>query len=139
MDKMDHLLKHLPRPEPAADLAMRVRATVRRRHVRRVWFRHVASVTFGLSGLFLSIPDLTRFMKPMSASGVPWLAQSLGLFQTEASASLTGLWNGFSVWQAALQSALILPLCIGLVLMTLGLFLGLDRSIFQSPLNFNER
>jgi hypothetical protein len=78
-------------------------------------------------------------MKPMSASGVPWLAQSLGLFQTEASASLTGLWNGFSVWQAALQSVLILPLCIGLVLMTLGLFLGLDRSIFQSPLNFNER
>ena len=135
MDKIERLLKHLPRPVPATDLAMRVRITVHRRHIRRVWFHRAISLTFGLSGLMLALPGFSMFFTVLGAPGIPWLMQSLDFLQMEAPASALRLWNGMFSWQFSLQSSLIVSLWIGIILMMLGLFFGVDRRVFlDSPL-----
>jgi hypothetical protein len=139
MDKIDRLLKHLPRPEPASDLSMRIRATVRRRHIRRVFLRQAVATIFGLSGLYFAFPGFAGFLEQLGAGGLPWLMQSLNLFSTDEAPLLLNLWNGMFAWQSSVQSALIVSFWVGIILLTLGLFLGLDRRIFQPPLNFYER
>ncbi len=134
MDKMERSLKHLPRPVPAADLAARVRIAVHRRHVRGVWVRRLAAWTFGLSGLALASPGVSLFSVDVSSSGMPWLMQSLNLFQMESLNSVVSLWNGMSSLQISLHSSLIVSVWLGIGLMTLGLFFGFDRRVFQMPM-----
>ncbi len=134
MDKMERWLKHLPRPVPAADLAERVRITVHRRHVRRVWLRRFAALTFGLSGLALAFPGFPLFSVDLASSGTPWLMQGLNLFQTESLTSVMSLWNGMFSLQISLGSSLIVSVWLGIGLMALGLFFGFDRRVFQTPM-----
>lgn len=134
MDKMERSLKHLPRPVPAADLAARVRIAVHRRHVRGVWLRRVVAWTFGLSGLALASPGFPFFPLDLASSGTPWLMQGLNLFQMESPSSVMSLWNGMFSLQISLHSSLIVSVWIGIGLMTLGLFFGFDRRVFQMPM-----
>lgn len=139
MDKMDRLLKHLPRPEPASDLPARIRATVRRRHLRRLWLQRAAAWSLSFTGLYFAFPGFARFFVQLSTGGLPWLVGSLSLFNRDESELLLGLWNGMFAWQSSMQSALFASFWVGVILITLGLFLGVDRSIFQQPLNFTKR
>lgn len=139
MDKMDRLLKHLPRPEPASDLSARIRATVRRRHLRRLWLQRVFSWTFGFSGLYFAFPGFEKFFVQLSTGGLPWLMESLSLFSSNESDLLLGLWNGLFAWQSSVQSALFVSFWLGVILITLGLFLGVDRRVFQPPVDFTKR
>lgn len=139
MDKMDRLLKHLPRPEPASDLPVRIRATVHRRHLRRLWLQRAAALTLGFSGMYFAFPGFASFFDQFGMGGLPWLLKSLSLFSADESALMMSLWNGIFTWPSSVQSALIVSFWIGIILMTLGLFLGMDRRIFQPPLNFTKR
>jgi hypothetical protein len=134
MDKLERLLKHLPRPVPAADLSARVRIAVHRRHIREVWLRRAASWIFGLSGLALASPAFSFFSVDLTSSGTPWLMQGLNLFQTESVTSVMSLWNGMFSLQISLGSSLIVSVWLGIGLMALGLFFGFDRRVFQTPM-----
>jgi hypothetical protein len=138
MDKMERLLKHLPRPEPASDLSARIRAAVRRRHLRRLWLQRVFAWAFGFSGLYFAFPGFANFFDQLGMGGLPWLMKSLSLFSTDESTLVMSLWNGMSIWPSSVQSALIVSFWIGIILMMLGSFLGLDRRVFQPPVNFTK-
>lgn len=134
MDKMERLLKHLPRPVPAADLAVRVRIAIHRRHIRGLWLRRALALSLCLSGLALASPGFSFLSVDLTSSGTPWLMQSLNLFQMESLNSVMSLWNGMFSLQISLGSSLIVSVWIGIGLMALGFFFGFDRRVFQMPM-----
>ena len=87
-----------------------------------------------LSGLTLALPGFSFLSMDLASSGMPWLMQSLNLFQMESLNSVMSLWNGMFSLQISMHSSLIVSVWIGIGLMTLGLFFGFDRRVFQMPM-----
>ena len=133
MDKMDRLLKLLPRRVPAADLSTRIRAEVHRRHMRRVLLRHVLALGFGLSGLVLASPIFVFLNSDWFSSDTSWLLGSLNVLNMGSVDAAQNLWNGMTFIQTSIGSSLVISV-LGIVLMAFGMFFELDRRVFQPPL-----
>jgi hypothetical protein len=135
MDKLERMLKHLPRPAPAADLAVRITLEVHQRHVRRTWLRRGFALAFALSGLALASPAFVPLLGGWSSPGAPWLVQSVDLLGAGSLGGLAHAWEGMLAMQFFLGSSVAISSGIGLALMTVGLFFGVDRRVFHAPLN----
>ena len=131
MDKLDRLLKHLPRHAPAADLAGRIRSTVHRRHSRRWITRNLFALAFGSSGLWLASPGMTWLSMDLSSSGISWLVDGYNYLNAEPLPGLGQWWSGMFSIQDVIGASLITSAWLGILLMGFGLLLVIDRSVFQ--------
>jgi predicted anti-sigma-YlaC factor YlaD len=138
MDKMDRMLHSLPRHVPAPELAVHIRAVVRRRHRNRRALRWTAAVVLTLSGLWLVSPAaLWLSSNEMYASGTPWLASSLEYLNLESVDIFDRLWNGMFSLQNLLGSSLAVSIWVGLLLLCLAMFCAIDGQALQNPMQTN--
>ena len=133
MDKMDRMLKLLPRHTPSADLSARIRAVVHRRYVQRMILRHALALSCGIGGLILASPILTRLDSDWSSLSASWLIGGWNMMNMGSLEALQNLWNGMFTVQASISSLLAISV-LGILLMAFGMFFELDRRIFQMPL-----
>ena len=133
MDKMDRLLKHLPRHAPDTQLAARICSSVRRRHRRRQRVRRVFALAFGLSGLWLALPGMAWFSVDITSSGMPWLMDGMNYLNRISLQAVGYLWSDLLSLQDMLGSSLIVSVWLGILLMGFGLLFTIDRQVFQMP------
>ena len=133
MDKMDRLLKHLPRHAPDAHLAARICSAVRRRHHRRQRARQVLALVFGLSGLWLALPGVAWFSVDLTSTGMPWLMDGMNYLNRASLQAVGYLWNDLLSLQEMLGSSLMVSVWLGILLMGFGLLFTIDQQVFQMP------
>ncbi len=135
MDKMDRMLHSLPQHVPAADLAARVRASIHRRHRRRVVMRGTAALMLALGGLWLILPAASWLSSMESySSGTLWLASGMDYLNLESLQIVARLWNDMFSLQNMIGSSLVTSIWLGVLLLCLAMFFVVDWRSLQQPI-----
>ena len=132
MDKMDRMLRSLPKANPAPDLAARIQAAIHRRHRRRQATRWSGALLLGALGIWLMWPAILWMSSgELYASGASWLLGSLDYFNAESLDMVNRFLNGTFSAQTAVGSAFALSTWLGALLLCCAIFLVMDSRTWQ--------
>ncbi len=131
-DKMDGMLRALPKANPSPELAARITLTIHRRHHRRQVTRWSGALLLGALGLWLAWPGILWLSSgELYVSGAPWLVGSLDYFNSESLDMVNRFLNGTFSAQSAVGSAFAFSTWLGALLLCCAIFLVIDPRAWQ--------
>ncbi len=134
MDKLDRMLRDLPREDVPPELAVSIGLAVHRRHRRRQLMRRAGAAVLAVLGVWLLWPGLLWLSSnELYASSAPWLTGGLQYLNEESLAMLSRLWNAMFAVQGTISSSVAVSIVVGALLMCGSIFLAIDIASWQPP------